>query len=226
MVRLTWMMCLLALCGTGQSARAGWPFSSESGVRHGSKEYYEMRAPEPPGRRQKYHYGKLWPPFPRPVGPELPCAHKYHAAHYWPYPYVCEDRAFVRSMIQTQIHNGWLQATTLYEYHFHPLTQELNSAGKTHLHWILSHAPEEFRQAYVAVAEDTEQSNRRVLSVEREIAKVVGDQQGIPVGLRMADPVGRPADEVRKIFVDAQNNQMPPAIEYTGVGSSNVGGGN
>ena len=49
-----------------------------------SKEWYEERAGDPPGTRQVYKHGKLWPPFARPQGKHLTFWHKYYNVHYWP----------------------------------------------------------------------------------------------------------------------------------------------
>jgi len=214
MLRWRWIVCLLMVAVSVRTATAGWPFFSEDGIRRGSPEYYEAHAGDPAGARQKYHHGKLWPPLPRPAGPEQTFIHKYHTSHYWPFPYVCEDRNSVRALAQIQLSNGWQAATTLYEYHFDPESNALNSAGQTHLHWILSHAPEQFRQVSVAVAEQPEFNTVRLLSVEREIAKLVGAGQGVPVLLRVTDPVGRPAGEVQQIFKGLQDNMLPPVITY------------
>jgi len=202
---------------------AGWPFFSEDGLRRGTPEYYEARAALPPGQRQEYKYGKMWPVRPRPTGPAQPLVHKYHSAHYWPWPYVCEDRAAVLAVCETQTYNGWLAATTFYDYHFDPVTHDLNSAGRQHLRWILTATPEQYREAHVALSGPADANAARLKSVEAELANLVGPGQGIPVLPTVADPLGRPADEVQKIFSDALTNQLPPTITYTPVGSS---GGN
>lgn len=216
---------LLTLVGSTTSAVAGWPFFAEDGIRRGSPEYYQAHANDPVGARQKCHHGKLWPPFPRPVGPKQTFVHKYHSSHYWPHPYVCEDRAYVRSLMQTQTFNGWQTATTLYGYHFDPATHTLNAAGRTQLHWILTHAPAEYRQANIAIADDPQFNDVRVLSVEREIARVVGNHQSVPVLLRAAEPTGRPAEEVQSIFQGTRDNMLPPIIPYTSASAGGSEGG-
>ncbi|MCA8995535.1 MAG: hypothetical protein KDA80_01055 [Planctomycetaceae bacterium] len=214
------LACLTALTLSAGIAQAGWPFFSEDGLRRGTPEFYEARAALPPGQRQEYKYGKMWPLSPRPTGPKQPFIHKYHTAHYWPYPYVCEDRASVLAMCEMQTYNGWMAATTLYDFHFDPATHELNHAGKAHLRWILTATPEQFREAHVALPGSPEVNAARLAAVESEVAQLIGVDQGIPVLPIVADPVGRPAAEVQKIFSDALNNQMPPSITYTPAGTS------
>jgi len=222
------LICLVSLIAVGvfsTQSRADWPFSSKSDAPHwGSKEYHEMRAADPPGARQKYKYGKLWPPQPRPVGPHQTFVHRYHHAHYWPHPYNCQDREAVAAFINVQVSNGWLEQTTLHDYHFDPATNELNSSGRSHLHWIIMHVPPEYQQVNVALSRDATQNSTRVANVQREITQVAGANPGFQVATRLADPTGRPAAEVQSIFTSAQENMPPPILSKTagdtGSGSS------
>lgn len=226
MLRISWAMALTLMCLTPQLARAGWPFFSETGVRRGSPEWYEMRAGDPPGTRQRYKYGKIWPMQPRPDGPPQTAVHKYHSTHYWPLPYICEDRSYVSNMFEMQKLNGWASATTLYDYHFDPATNELNTAGQRHVYWIMAHAPEQYRQAYVASSLDAGSNSARMMSVERQVSLLAANSTSIPVSLRMGEPAGRPATEVDYIFEQIQTNTLPPKIQYTSAGGGGGGGGN
>jgi len=223
MMRLTWMSCLLVLLGVCQSAQAGWPFFSEDGLRRGTPEYYQARAGEPAGTRQKFLYGKMWPVRPRPVGPEQTFVHKYHSAHYWPHPYVCADREVMRSTMQMQTTNGWQAGTTLYDYHFDPSTNALNIAGQERLYWIMTHVPVQYRTAFVASARDPQSNSVRTMNVENEIARVAGNGTSIPVVVRAASPLGRPATEVDAIIKAANGAAPPPSITYQGTATGSGG---
>lgn len=225
MVRLSWIACLMLLLGSTAELSAGWPFFAEDGVRRGSPEYYELHADAPPGARQKYRYGKMWPVQTRPCGPSQTCVQKYHTAHYWPYPYNLQDRSTVRTYYNMQVANGWQTATTFYSYHFDPETHELNSAGEQHLAWIVTHVPGQFRQAYVANDARTDAHAIHMQSVEETLAKSTGEKGAIPVLPRAADPLGRPASEVQGILTGAAEGALPPVITYTGAGTSGNGGG-
>ncbi|WP_437203225.1 hypothetical protein [Planctomicrobium sp. SH664] len=215
MVGSRWIACgLLLLSGASQTALAGGLFHDSQGRRKGSQEYYEAHAAEPTGSRQVYKYGKLWPPYPRPVGDHQPFWQKFHSTHYWPLPYVCADRETVHTFLDTQVQNGWTSATTLYEYHFDPQTNDLNSSGRAQLAWILTHVPEQYREVYVSIASTPEISSSRMSSVEKTLASYAGAGQHVAVVPRLADPVGRPAAEVQFIFKSALENQLPPKIEY------------
>ena len=98
MRKVAWRTVLLAGLASVNLAIAGcaggpFPFSQE---------WYAERAGDPPGTRQIDSHGKLWPPYPRPVGRKQTKLHAYHYAHYWPYPQNCEDEAYVRNIIDLQ----------------------------------------------------------------------------------------------------------------------------
>lgn len=206
-------------CGSS-SVSAGWPFFAEDGLRRGSPEYYEAHAADPPGSRQKYQFGKLWPVRARPVGPSQTFVHRYHTAHYWPNPYNCQDRASVQSIIDIQVQNGWQTGTTFYSYHFDEKTNALNSAGKQHLAWLVTYVPHEHRQAYVAISADQKVQEARMQSVQQGIAVSSGVAGEIPVLARAAEPLGRPATEVQTILEGAAEGALPPVITYTNAGTS------
>lgn len=219
--------CLAVLLSLPNAGRAAWPFTNE-GVRKHSDEYYEMRACEPIGERQKCHHGKMWPPYPRPAGDPLPMIHRYHASKYWPYPYSGMDEAEVRAVIATQIMNGWEACTTLYDYHFDPVTHELNSSGQAHLVWIMSNVPVEHRKVSIATAMEPGKNNLRMAYVQAATARLVGSDQSLPIVLRVATPPGRPAQEVDAIFKARMEKMESPVIPFsvqpTGTGGASSGG--
>ena len=150
MMRKTyWQGCLksavIPLCLAAAVADAAGPFPF-------TEEWYRQRSDDPAGTRQIEKDGKLWPPYPRPVGRKQTFKHGYHSAHYWPHPYNMEDRAYVENLLAQQTASGWVMATTLHDYYFHIETQKLNEAGQNQLIWIAATAPPQFRTVYVAVA--------------------------------------------------------------------------
>ncbi|MBX3436029.1 MAG: hypothetical protein KF861_00845 [Planctomycetaceae bacterium] len=183
----------------------------------GTPEYYQFHCNSPVGSRQVCCKGKLWPPRPRPTGPHQPCAHKYHAATYWPWPYVCQDRMLVNSTAYTQVENGWITATTFYDYHFDPETQSLNSAGRRHLQWLVTFVPDEYRRAYVSSTFSEKSTDIRVASVETEMAGLLGAGQTLPIELRVTQPLQRSATVVEQITRSGYENLPIPQIEYQAV---------
>jgi hypothetical protein len=179
-----------------------------------------MRSSEPYGQRQVYRYGKVWPPEPRAVGPNQTCVHRFHAAHYWPYPYTAMDQADVNLASDLQIGNGWLSLCTFYPYHFDPVTNELNSSGLKHLQWLLSSVPLEQRQAFVAMSNDRSLNDRRMSSVQESVATMLGDAQSLPVALRVSSQIGRPASEIDAIFKQRLENMDSPVIPFAAATST------
>ncbi len=191
-------------------------------------DWYARRALDPVGSRRRYVKGKFWPPYPRPEGLSMLPSHRFHAAHYWPLPYVCQDRQSVQEFISTQEEAGWENATTLYDYHFDNDDQSVNRSGRIQLQWILRNAPEHRKIVYVQAARDVTASNRRVASVQVEISEMVGVENSPPVMLRVTSPLGRPALEVDTIQRNAQDSQPVPRISppfQGGAGGSGGGGG-
>lgn len=164
----------------------------------------------------------MWPPEPRPVGKPLPWIHRFYASHYWPYPYTAMDQADVNLVSNLQIANGWQSLTTFYPYHFDEQTNELNSAGLQHLHWLLQNVPVEHRQAFLAMSPDSLINDRRMSSMHSSVERLVGDARSLPIALRASTQIGRPASEIDNIFKQRIENMDSPVIPFaaaTGGGS-------
>lgn len=215
----------LLLCGAALVSGCSSVGSDGRRVRRWSDDWYELQAEAPVGTRQKEHKGKLWPPFARPTGEDMEFSHKYHHAHYWPYPYNCEDRDFVRALSAQQVANGWVSHTTLYEYHFNAENHELNNSGIIKLRWILEHAPLERRTVSVQAGESGVVSEERMANVRTEVARVLGDTNEVAVALRVTEPLGRPAMEVDVIRRGEIESMPNPRITYTSLPSGAGGGG-
>lgn len=175
-----------------------------------------------PGSRKKYHSGREWPLAPRPDGPCEPYMQQYHTAHYWPDPYRWEDRASVKAHFAAQRNLGWISATTLYEQHFDPTTNDLNIAGRQHLRWILLHTPPSRRMTWVQSG-SPEVSEARLASVQLEASRVTNSVP--PIMLRTTLPVGTSAEEMDLIRRAYLENIPKPRIPVSPSGSSSVTGG-
>ena len=174
----------------------------------------EADAQGPVGARQKEHHGLLWPPYPRPVGERMEFWQIFHHAHYWPYPYNCQDRDYVRSFSALQVAKGWTAQTTLYDYHFDPDTHQLNQSGRLMLAWILGNAPPEHRKVYVQTASSEYASQQRLAHVQEEVNKLTDELQAPTVALRLTEPLGRPAVEADMIRRNELDTMLPPRITY------------
>lgn len=227
------LMVLVLLTAAGCSSLAehevnNWDWEHPDGiaqVKETADCWYAMEADSPVGARQVKHVGKLWPPFPRPTGEKQQFSHRYHAAHYWPHPYVCQDRAFVKDVMERQVANGWTNGTTLYDYHFDPDTQELTDSGRLHLQWILRSAPPERRVAWVQAGRNPEISEQRLQAVKRAAVAMVGEDNVPVVMARVTSPLGRPADEIVTIRKTEMGTMPEPRVPYRALPSQAAGMG-
>jgi hypothetical protein len=214
-------------CSTGPHI-LHWSRSQEccNAPEPGSDEWWAREAAAPGGTRQFEHKGKLWPPYPRPMGHSQQFTHTFHAAHYWPYPYQCQDRQAVEMTTHQQVANGWVTATTLYDYHFDPTTHELNRAGELHLRWILENALGSERLAFVQAAENAADSQLRMNSVRAASVAMVGEANVPPIMIRVTSPQGRPAIEIVNIRRAELATQPTPHImlDSSGGGGGAMGG--
>jgi hypothetical protein len=190
--------------------------------RRWTKEWYDANPGDEIGARQKYKAGRLWPPYPRPTSPQLQCSQRYHAAHDWPFPYNCQDRAYIHEISQRQVLNGWTTETTLLDYHFND-KNELNNAGRMQLKWILQNAPPEHRAAWVQTADTSDISQQRLANVQLAATEMVGPENVPSIALRVATPLGRPAQEIDAIRKAEIGSVPQPRITYQAVGSAASG---
>lgn len=197
-----------------------------NGPRRYSDEWWALEAEKPVGARQKEHKGKMWPPYPRPADDGgQQCCHEYYASHYWPYPYICEDRRYVNSLSQSQINNGWMTETTLYSYHFNEETNELTDAGRLHLQWILQDAPPEHRMVWVQTAPSKDVAAIQLASVRAAAVEMVGEENLPGISHRVTTPTGRPALEVDAIRRLEIQSIPEPRIVIDALPTGTGGGG-
>ena len=182
-------------------------------------------APEPiypPGTRQKRVGGLLWPPFPRPVAPKASVATQLHHAHYWPLPYVCRDRASVRAFSAAQIAAGRAELAVLHGFHFDPTSHALTGAGRDHLRSAVLAAATagSVSPIVVAVGEDWEVGQARLVRVQAEVARMGAPQLAAAVRLGRRPTHGRPAEEIDRLRLDELQSTPQPRIPVQAAGAA------
>jgi len=208
----SFLLAGLASIGIANSALAAWPFTQA---------WYAERADDPPGVRQTESHGKVWPVYPRPTGRKQTKLHTYHYTHYWPYPHNCEDEAYTRNIIEMQASNGWVSATTLHDYHFNAETQQLTDGGRSHLLWISTSVPVQYRTVYVAQGRSAETAQMRMDMCDQYLRD--SGIQNPPSVIARADVfMGRPAVEVDRIRQLELQSIPRPRLFY--IGSQTAGG--
>ncbi len=219
-------------CETGQCQSCSQGNGCEScengcseckGPKRWSPEWYAIESETPVGAPQKLKKGKLWPPFSRPNGKRQQFSHRFHAAHYWPHPYNCEDIGYVRQVLARQEQQGWTEETTLYEYHFNAETHELNHAGERHLQWILEYVPIERRTVWVQKSIDSLVNQQRMAHVQHQASLI--SQDSASIALRVASPTGRPALEINAIRLAEIQSMPEPRVEYNALPTDTGSGG-
>jgi hypothetical protein len=196
------------------------------GVKRWSRDDYEIRANVPVGVRQKIWKGKVWPPVARPTGVKPHLIHRYYATHYWPTPFIEQDRILVDSIIEQHISNGWRDATTFYDYLFDPETNELTHAGQMQVQWLLESIPANRRTFFVQTSAAPGANEFRVTQVQQVASRLSGDGAIPTVELRNATSYGRPALEVDYIRrAELQSQPVPRVPLSSGNGGTTYGGG-
>jgi hypothetical protein len=212
------MVILASSCGCMTGPTIFERHDKYSSFPPGSDEWWAEKATLPPGQRQRYHKGKIWPVQPRSTQEPQQFSHTFHSEHYWPLPYVCQDRQAVRNVIEQQVSLGWQEETTLYARHFDLVSQQLNRAGLLQLEYILHVVPVERRTVYIQSSHDTAADDARLESVNTQIAMTSHGVVSVPVEIRDCQQTGRPASEVATI--NTLYNTTIPAPRLSGGGSS------
>ncbi len=211
-------------CSTGPLSFFGPGSDVVGGAEPGSNDWWSQQAMLPPGVRQKCYKGKNWPPRPRPTCEPQQFSHTYHSAHYWPLPYVCQDRQFMADIINTQENNGWQEETTMYHRHFQE-DQMLNVPGNLHLIDILETTPSRYRTVYVQASYNAEIDNARQANVQQALNELTNGEENIQVVVRRCRGYDRPAGEV-KMINDLYNSSIPsPRLAGAAAGGGGGGGG-
>ncbi|MDB5391512.1 MAG: hypothetical protein JWM11_7158 [Planctomycetaceae bacterium] len=182
-------------------------------------------ADRPPGSRQFDFRGKTWPPYSRPRGKEPTFIQQYHYTHYWPYPHNCEDRSAVNNALNIQAANGWVEATTLFSYHFDPETEQLNSSGMAHLEYILYRVPYQRRSVFIQVSPSPQTDQARLASVQNSMGTMLQSNSLPPIAMRRARAYGTSAEEVDIITRKYIGGAPTPRLSVSGGGSSSPAAG-
>ncbi len=210
-----------------QSAQAGWPWRKKTvnGMQKYSPQWWEYTGSLPVGSRQVYRHGKLWPPRPRPTDPQQTFAQQFHAAHFWPTPYVENDRNIVKVFEAAQINQGWKNVTTLYGYHFDKDTHELTKSGREHVLWVMQNPTRCHTQIHVQASTERNINTIRLASVNNYVAEI-SEQTGrsLNVQLDVTSPITRPAVEVELYQKAWLDGMVAPHLSNSSSGGEDSGG--
>lgn len=91
----------------------------------------------------------------------------------WPMPFRAQDSIAVTRVFDVQRNNGWRMYNTLGTPMFDGESQQLTDAGKAHLRWIMTYAPQNRRVIFVLKGQNAEQTARRVESTQLAVSEIV-----------------------------------------------------
>jgi hypothetical protein len=137
--------------------------------------------------------------------------HGYKANVQWPSPYLCPDRLHVRTPFDLMVQNGWRRQNLLSPHHFNEDCTALTTAGELKIRWIMTQAPEQYRQIFVERSVNPEHTAKRV-----EIAQAYASQVGLAEQPLVSETYliaeGRPASVVDAIGTRFQESMPPPVL--------------
>jgi hypothetical protein len=136
----------------------------------------------------------------------------WHRNNAWPQPFVHVDRLATCAPFVTMAQNGWIQQSTLSDFHFDPVSNELTEAGKLKVRHILTNHPEGFRTIYLVKAVSSEESSIRLDSVQQTVAKMTEQGPMPDVQFVAIDPPTKPAFEINAIGTKYQATLPDPRL--------------
>ena len=226
MRKLTFPLALM-IAGAIQGCATGPSFfghtDKTSCFEPGSDEWWAEKALLPPGERQKCKKGKVWPARPRSTEPRQQFSHTYHSEHYWPLPYVCQDRAAVRDVMDMQVSLGWQEETTIYDRHFDTVSNSLTRAGELHLERIVHFVPPERCAVYVQSTHDAGMDAVRMEIVQAAVASISNGRNDIPISIRQCQQHSRAASEVESINTMYNTSIPSPRLSSAGASAGATG---
>ena len=180
----------------------------------------------PPGIRQTHKHGKAWPPFARPDLPPATPSTQFHHAHYWPFPYTCRDRGYVRNLAAAQASVGYREQYALHAFHFDPGTGDLTAAGRDHLRWVVTSAAATGRTVPVVVAAgaDAAVGQARLARTQAAVAEMGAPQLAAGVRLGPAVSTGRPALEIARLRAGELATMPAPRVPARTAGQAAAAG--
>ena len=101
------------------------------------------------------------------------CTYDYYRNKMWPAPFSATDTHAVVSIFEQQRSNGWRLHNTLSSAMFDPKTHCLTDAGKAHVKWIVTQAPQARRVVFVLQDVDQQLTATRVESTQLAISAVM-----------------------------------------------------
>ncbi len=150
----------------------------------------------------------------------------YYRNSLWPAPFRAMDTMNVLSVFDQQRDNGWRLNNTIGTSMYDASTHCLTAAGKAHVNWILTKAPQSRRVVFVLQGNSPEETAKRVESTQLAVSEMV------PVGpLPQIYLTDREAAGSSGVYQTAVHRAMvssvpsPRLTSAAGAGAGGAGGG-
>ena len=121
----------------------------------------------------QFSHANQCPPNSQCGSTEGSCKYDYYRNKMWPAPFTAADTNAVVSIFDQQRTNGWRLHNTLSSSMFDPQTNCLTDAGKAHVKWIVTQAPQSRRVVFVLQDSNQQLTATRVESTQLAISELV-----------------------------------------------------
>ena len=142
----------------------------------------------------------------------------YDANVQWPRHYIPPARRSVCATYAAMVNNGWRRQNLLGDYHFDKESNELTSAGKLKVNWILSQAPVQHRNVFVQRGAEELQTTARIASVHDYAGNMSPSVGQVDVNDTHIVAEGHSDSSVDSVFVGYEANRLPPVLPASSSG--------
>jgi hypothetical protein len=110
------------------------------------------------------------------------------------------------------VQNGWRRQNLLGPHHFDAEKGGLTTAGELKVHWVMTQAPEQYRQVFIERSLDPTVTQQRIEAAQNYATQVALEGQTPLVRDTHLISEGRPAAMVDHINVAFRESMLPPAL--------------
>ncbi|GAB5405413.1 MAG: hypothetical protein Aurels2KO_36440 [Aureliella sp.] len=97
----------------------------------------------------------------------------YYRNKMWPQPFRAQDAQSIFSYFDAQRNKGWQLHNTIGSAMFEPTSGRLTETGKSHLRWIVTHAPRSRRVVFILQTDDQRETAARVEQTQLAISQLL-----------------------------------------------------
>lgn len=97
----------------------------------------------------------------------------YYRNKMWPQPFRAQDARSILTYFDAQRNKGWQLHNTIGSAMYEPSTGRLTETGKSHLRWVVTHAPQARRVVFVLQGSDQRETAARVEQTQLAISQLL-----------------------------------------------------